>query len=76
MVQVVPLFLWRRIPPHADFRVISSRGPGSVGLGMDSLDGEELLKGKTFVQDAECDSGNLVRGKVGSDKVMEDPVAI
>jgi len=43
---------------------------------MESLDGKELFKGKAFIQDPECDSGDLMGGKVGSDKVMEDPVAI
>ena len=51
-------------------------GTGSVGLGMESLDGKELFKGKAFVQDPECDSRDLMRGKVGSDKVMQAPVAI
>jgi hypothetical protein len=43
---------------------------------MESLDGKEFFKGKAFVQDPQCDSGDLMRGKVGSDKVMEDPVTI
>jgi len=51
-------------------------GTGSVGLGLQSLDGKELFKGKTFVQDPECDSRDLMGGKVGSHKVMEDPIAV
>ena len=51
-------------------------GTCSVGLGMESLDGEEVFKGKAFVQDPECDSRDFMGGKVGSHKVMEDPGAI
>ena len=51
-------------------------GTGSVGLGLQSLDGKEFFKGKTFVQDPECNSRDLMGGKVGSHKVMEDPIAI
>ena len=43
---------------------------------MESLDSKEFFKGKAFVQDSQCDSRDLMGGKVGSDKVMEDPVAI
>ena len=43
---------------------------------MQSLDGKELFKGKTFVQDPECNSRDLMGGKVRSHKVMEDPIAI
>jgi hypothetical protein len=43
---------------------------------MESLDVEELVKGETFVQDPECDSGDLTCGEVGTDEVVEHPVAI
>ena len=69
-----PLNHWGHLP--SIYRSNQRAGTGSVGLGMERLYGKELFKGKAFVQDSESNSRDLLGSKVGSDKVMEDPVAI
>ena len=63
-----------RQPGH--FGSFSLHGTGSVGLGMELLDVKELLKGEAFVQDPECDSWDFTGREVGTDEVVEHPVAI